>query len=690
MIPKSLKLNSFMSHDNSEIDFSKFDVALVLGAYDGDLERSNGSGKSILLESMCWALFGKSRHKKKDGVVKWDRRACKVEFEFYIDNELYKIIRIRDKTICESDVRFSQRNGSSFEDISCDTNTATDNKIIETINFNYEIFINSVYFKQEDISVFATATAGKRKDIIKSLLKMDKWDTYQKKAKEYVKRITAQIEEKSQYVMPIQDIEKELERYKKDIRSLEEQIKSFNKEYKKNNKLLINTKSEYQFKYSNLSGLSDKLEQLQREFEGSKKQVKKIDFSIKNNENKINQSNKQIELLQEQVKSLKTKISAGKKIDIESLRSKILVGKTKASILKDTIHRMNNTTLSDTCDNCLRPLSKSDIIRVEKHNRSELPKIKAKLKEMNGKLTRAESKLHKNEQIVVMANKSEIDKSKIESKISHYQHTINGCVSENKHFKQERHSLMSRCFKNEIQDIQDRFNKDKKDKMFSKIKSLEGQVSSTKRKIDGFNVEYGSKVRKFNELIEVEQEQTELKKKLDILKGDLSIYSKLRDYFGKDGVQAVIIENVIEELEGHSNNILSKICNEPTSISVQTQKQNDNGSWTETFDIIVKDTLRSDSFETYSVGEKFRVSLALRLALSKILSERMGGVVKFLLLDEVSSSLDVRGLEMFMDIVKRLGKDMKIMVITHDDRLKEKFDDVIVVDKTVDGSKVSM
>ena len=82
--------------------------------------------------------------------------------------------------------------------------------------------------------------------------------------------------------------------------------------------------------------------------------------------------------------------------------------------------------------------------------------------------------------------------------------------------------------------------------------------------------------------------------------------------------------------------------------------------------------------------------MALRLAFSKILSKRMGGSVKFLLLDEVSSSLDAKGLNMFVNIVERLGDDMKVLIITHDDRLKDKFEDVIMVEKSNNGSRVIM
>ena len=42
---------------------------------------------------------------------------------------------------------------------------------------------------------------------------------------------------------------------------------------------------------------------------------------------------------------------------------------------------------------------------------------------------------------------------------------------------------------------------------------------------------------------------TRTEKHKNKIKDEYAIYDKLKDYFGRDGIQAVIIENVIEEIE---------------------------------------------------------------------------------------------------------------------------------------------
>ena len=54
----------------------------------------------------------------------------------------------------------------------------------------------------------------------------------------------------------------------------------------------------------------------------------------------------------------------------------------------------------------------------------------------------------------------------------------------------------------------------------------------------------------------------------------------------------------------------------------------------------------------------------------------------FLLLDEVNSPLDRYGVEtLFVSVIKSLEERYKIMVITHDESLKEKFDNILEVSK---------
>jgi DNA repair protein SbcC/Rad50 len=688
MIPKRLGMKNFLSHDISEINFENFNTALILGTYDQEPDQSNGAGKSAIFEAISWALFGRSRHKKKNGVVKWDKTACEVEFEFRLDNEVYLVKRTRDKTVNESDIMFGQWDGSVFQDISCDTNTATDDKIIETIHVNYDVFINSVYFKQNDISMFADNTPGRRKDILKALLRLDKWDKYQNKAKDMAKVLSTQIKDKTQLIVPIDDIKQDIIVCKNELVNFKSQIKIANTEYSQVDSMLMNKKVEYQSSYN--SNAEEEFKKIQRDFSNAKKRLEEIRQQKIENDNNIKQSNEQIAPLEQKISIFKDKINQAKKINLDDLQSKMIQGKTKERLLKEKIQLLEtDINLTDKCDSCGRPIA-SDVAKIKEYRKEELIEKKKRYSEIKDQLSRAEDKLKGLEQIVDDGHKAELDKGKTEIRLSKLQNTVEECLSSNERLCAEQLSLEQKDYKKEIADLKNKFNKDAEEQLKNEIISLENKARELKRKIDNLNVEYGSKTSKRDELIKTEEEQAGYQLELTRLNNEFSIYDKLREYFGKDGIQSVIIENIIEELENYSNDILSKICNEPTSISIKTQKQNDNGSWVETFDISVKVGARTDDFETFSGGEQFRISLALRLALSDLLSKRMGGTIKFLLLDEVSSNLDSKGLDMFINIIKKIGNDMKVLIITHDEKLKERFENIILVDKGPSGSRVTV
>jgi len=167
---------------------------------------------------------------------------------------------------------------------------------------------------------------------------------------------------------------------------------------------------------------------------------------------------------------------------------------------------------------------------------------------------------------------------------------------------------------------------------------------------------------------------------------ELEIHNQLVKAFGRSGVPAVILENVTEDLRNYTNDILRRISDKPMSVDFVTQKRTESGSWSETFDISVTMDDDVNEFDDLSGGEQVRVAIAVRLALSGVLMRRMGSSIRFLLLDEVDEALDRRGIQALADTLHILSRDFKILMITHNDTMKERFDHIITVQKGLDGS----
>ncbi len=178
---------------------------------------------------------------------------------------------------------------------------------------------------------------------------------------------------------------------------------------------------------------------------------------------------------------------------------------------------------------------------------------------------------------------------------------------------------------------------------------------------------------------------------LDALNTELSIYNQLREAFGKKGLQAMIIESAIPEVEAEANRLLGRMTEGRMSLRLETQREKVAGGVAETLDIIIADELGARAQEMYSGGESFRANLALRIAISKLLARRAGAQLQTLVIDEGFGSQDAKGRDLVIDAINSIQHDFeRIIIITHIEEFKDQFPARIDVVKTASGSRVSI
>jgi exonuclease SbcC len=193
-------------------------------------------------------------------------------------------------------------------------------------------------------------------------------------------------------------------------------------------------------------------------------------------------------------------------------------------------------------------------------------------------------------------------------------------------------------------------------------------------------------VRRLAELGEVVAATASLMRTLEEEQG---IFQELVTAFGKQGVQAMLIETVVPRLEDEANALLGRMTDNRMHLKLETQRERRTGRGDpiETLEINVSDELGPRSYEMYSGGEAFRVNLALRIALSKVLAQRMGAPLPTLFIDEGFGTQDAAGRERILDVISAIQDDFdKIIVITHLDDLKDMFPVRIEVQKDGNGS----
>jgi exonuclease SbcC len=176
---------------------------------------------------------------------------------------------------------------------------------------------------------------------------------------------------------------------------------------------------------------------------------------------------------------------------------------------------------------------------------------------------------------------------------------------------------------------------------------------------------------------------------------EASAYGELATAFGRGGVQALLIEAALPRLEDEANSLLHRMTDGRMSLRLETQRVRKGGrsagEMAETLELVIADELGTRPYELFSGGERFRVDLALRIALSELLAWRAGAALPTLFIDEGFGTQDAQGRERILEVVQAIeDRFQRILVITHMDELKEAFPVRIEVTRTPNGSTFSL
>lgn len=222
-----------------------------------------------------------------------------------------------------------------------------------------------------------------------------------------------------------------------------------------------------------------------------------------------------------------------------------------------------------------------------------------------------------------------------------------------------------------------------------RIKELLQDLEILKLKLSNFQQEKGALQDRYQRCLGLEKERKVKENEWRAALTEKNYYLELAQAFGKKGIQAIIIENAIPELQNEANRLLNRMTDGRLNVSLLTQKGTKSGTVVETLDIQISDELGTRKYEMYSGGEAFRVNFALRIALSKLLAKRAGARLQTLVIDEGFGTQDGKGKERLIELINAIQDDFsKIIVITHIQELKDAFPVHLEVRKGQEGSTV--
>ena len=232
----------------------------------------------------------------------------------------------------------------------------------------------------------------------------------------------------------------------------------------------------------------------------------------------------------------------------------------------------------------------------------------------------------------------------------------------------------------------------------AQIPALEQQLASRRRQLDEQIAQLGRLQQLAHQLETLQLQYEQQQQQLQEARRQHRIYQELSQAFGKNGIQALMIENVLPQLEIETNQLLSRLSANQLHVQFVTQRAGKSGKASkknakliDTLDILIADARGTRAYETYSGGEAFRINFAIRLALAKLLAQRAGAALQLLIVDEGFGTQDAEGCDRLIAAINAIASDFAcILTVTHMPHLKEAFQARIEVNKTQQGSQVRL
>jgi len=246
--------------------------------------------------------------------------------------------------------------------------------------------------------------------------------------------------------------------------------------------------------------------------------------------------------------------------------------------------------------------------------------------------------------------------------------------------------------------VDDRAQRDALAAEVARLPEVQARVAAQAREVADLQAEssrarlaLGAAQQKLDHCRYLGEERTRREADLKRVTEEKAIFDELRLAFGKRGIQAMIIEAAIPEIEFEANRLLARMTDGRMHVRFETQRETLAGDTVETLDINIADELGTRPYELFSGGEAFRVNFAIRIALSKLLARRAGAQLQMLVIDEGFGTQDADGRQRLVEAINSIQDDFqRILVVTHIEELKDAFPVRIDVVKTPAGSQISL
>ena len=664
--------NLFSYGEDNVVDFTKLNGMIGLFA-------PNASGKSALLDALCFNLFDmSSRTYRADNIINKAKNNlhCKVNFE--IDGQDYFIEKKGKKNLrtghVKVDIDFWTIDDTGEEiSLNGDQRRTTQNNIKKVIG-NYEDFILTSMSSQNNSTVFIDKTQKERKELLSQFMGLKIFDTLYQQASDEIKEVNTLLNDfkKADYDRELADITDSLlllEGKEKDFKSDEDKLK---KEYKK-----ITTDIQEQTKrlkpvdntlksievleeeHSKLHTLSEKVKKNLSEYEIEQYDYEKATQEI---ENKI------VIYKQDGVEENYYKLE---KLEEERDLFQIELDKLKADVRVklDKIEKLGNLTWDEDCEHCMSNPFTLDAIETKKN----LEKDKTLAQQYVQKKQKMEDEIQT--MFKVRAFKKDLDE--LQDRLNEKQRYQDNIISNIKITKEKQKNITTQF--NLITSEMERAKSQEQNVVFNEqilqeIDKLENYQTDLDYQL-GMVTEKLTKLHGEIQVLKTKENQiNDNIKKVEELEDSHQAYQYLLEAIKRDGVPYDLISKSLPTVEGAVNDILAQIVDFSIIFNM-------DGKQIDTH--IVYDDDRVWPLELSSGMERFISSLAIRVGLMNVSNLPRSN---FLALDEGWGTMDSDNLNSVAQLFQYLKTEFQFsLVVSHIESMRD-FVDTLLEIKKVGGS----
>ena len=385
----------------TEMKLDNRDNTLIVG--------ENGSGKSTMLDALCFSLFGKPfRNVNKPQLLNSiNQKDCVVEVEFDINNKSYKVIR----GIKPNKFEIYQDGELLNQDAAMKDYQEFLEKFI--LKMNYKSFTQIVILGSASFTPFMQLSASDRRSIIEDLLDIQIFSTMNSIAKE---RLSGNKDEITQKKYDIDLANQKYDLQKRHIDDLKQNNEDKVKEYDTEIQLHNDTVSSL---LSNVEALTAKTEELQLvvaskiDTEVKVKKITKLESQIESNLSKFQKDISFFQshddcptcrqtiadsFKQEELKTLSTKVTECEH-GLSELEKKLLEEQNKLNSINETQKLINQKQVEIATTNTAITETNKMIARLQKlvnelrESKTETKKEEQSLKELKDSLSELQEHL---------------------------------------------------------------------------------------------------------------------------------------------------------------------------------------------------------------------------------------------------------------------------------------------------------